>query len=109
MDVEEMASLGVSAYQTGDFVAAIKYLEPLAGKEPQLWQFRFYLAMAYCRSSQLKESMREFKEIADWCPDNDLNVKALAALRTLHHQLEIQRKMESGELLENANNHQRFA
>jgi hypothetical protein len=100
MDAEEMANLGVSAYHVGDFAEAVKYLAPLAHQQPHLWEFRFYLAMAYCRSAQLKESMHEFKEIADWCPDNDLNIKALAALRTLHYQMEIQRKMESGELLQ---------
>ena len=40
---------------------------------------------------------------------NRHNVKALAALRTLHHQVEIQRKMESGELLQHQNQRQQMA
>lgn len=82
----ELATLGLSAYQQGDFETAIKFFAELSRRDPALWNCRLYLGMAYWKESHAGQALQEFRDIAEWCPEADLKSKALAALRAMNSQ-----------------------
>lgn len=80
----DLAAAGLSAYQDGDFEAAIKYFGELTRRDNELWDARFYLGMAYFKTDRLGQAVQEFRDIAQWCPDETLKAKALVALRAMN-------------------------
>lgn len=84
MKENELATLGLSAYQEGDYETAIKFFTELSKRDSQLWDCRLYLGMAYCKTQNLGQALQEFMDITQFCPDPDLKAKALAALRAMN-------------------------
>lgn len=86
MENMELADLGLRAFRAGDFPGAIQFLSELTQKETNLWDCRLYLAMAYCRMSQVGSAMQELRDIAEWCPDPELKEKAMLVLKEMNRQ-----------------------
>jgi len=86
MENGELASLGLSAYHSGDYTTATEFLSALTKQDPNLWQCRLYLAMAYFQVSHRTEACEELRTITDLCPDRLIKEKALAALRAINSQ-----------------------
>lgn len=80
----ELATRGLSAYQEGNYETAIKFFTELIKRDPELWDCRLYLGMAYCKTQKLGQALQEFMDITQFCPDPDLKAKALAALRAMN-------------------------
>lgn len=82
----ELATLALSAYQQADYETAIKFFSDLSKRDPELWECRLYLGMAYFKTFRMSQALQEFRDITEWCPDEDLKTKALAALRAMNSQ-----------------------
>lgn len=82
----ELATLGLTAYQHGDYETAVKCFSDLSKRDPDLWECRLYLGMAHFKTARVGNALQEFKDIVQWCPDQALKEKALAALRAMNGQ-----------------------
>ena len=57
MEDDDIANMGLSAYQSGDYTMAIELLTALTKKDTRRWKCRLYLAMAYSRVNQINNAM----------------------------------------------------
>jgi Flp pilus assembly protein TadD len=81
--VVDLATSAVRAFQDGDYTAAVQYFTDLHKCDPDLWECRLYLGLAYSKLSRSSNAIRELKEVAEWCPDEYIKNKAVAALRAM--------------------------
>lgn len=84
MKNDELASLGIQAFQGGDYEAAIEFLAELIQRQPGLWTCRLYLAMAYQYAGNETKARDELGTIGQWTTDQTIKKKALDALRALN-------------------------
>jgi hypothetical protein len=82
----DLASAGISAYQSGDYQSAIKIFRDLSTRAADPWNARLYLGMAYFKTSKTSYAIQEFKDIVQWCKDPLIKEKALTALSALSRQ-----------------------
>lgn len=82
-DARLLINQGLLAYQEGNFAAAVGPLAQGLKLEPDDWQNRFVLAMAYGRAGMCREARQEFMTIRDICPDAEMRRKAGTAVAAL--------------------------
>jgi hypothetical protein len=81
---DELASLGIQAFQSGDYETSVEFLSELINRQPALWTCRLYLAMAYsCQGNEAK-ARDELRTISEWTTDQSIKKKATDALRALN-------------------------
>lgn len=83
MKNDELASLGIRAYQCGEYQMAVEFLTELCTRDPKLWNCRLYLAMAHQYAGDTRSACDELKTISEWSTDHSVRRKALEALRAL--------------------------
>jgi hypothetical protein len=83
----EPKEYGVNAYRSGNYFSAIESLVKARTTDYQDWESRLYLAMAYGRAGLVLESLREFMQIVQECPDAKLRKKAIIAKEALSKEI----------------------
>jgi cytochrome c-type biogenesis protein CcmH/NrfG len=79
----DLATAALTAYKSGDYELAIRLFSEVTKQDPELWEARLYLGMAYFKTSNKSRAMQEFKDIVAWCKDPAIKEKAFTALKGL--------------------------
>ena len=74
---------GLQLYRDGQFeLARVSFIKGLAENQGH-WEMHLYLGMTHARLGDLTNAKREFLNVRDLCPDNELRKRAASALSAI--------------------------
>lgn len=80
LTTEDLVNSGIDAFRKRDFGQAIAFLIEAGDRDPQHWQSKLYLGMAYFATGNVFKAALQFRFIVQKCPDKLITEKAQKAL-----------------------------